>query len=475
MRTTLVAMLAAALTAGAAASASAQVNGNTVGPDYVTSPNVQYLGSLKADIGQTTGARIVGKHLYVTSAKNVGIYDISDPEHPNPIGSYAINLGWENEEVPTDGKILGVSSDWFNLMPSCNIPSPQVTGCQQYFDVRDPSNIKELGAVPANHDHTADCVLDCQYTFGNRGNITDLRGALDGTKPPTNIGNWQTPILAQMHMTKFTNGCHHIREIKPGYLFAACEPFVYFRVVGKDASILNPVLIADGRNTDNRFIHSVRWPRQGADKFALIGGETNFSITRHPGTQCDGSSDAAFMTVLATHVDETGDFGKPIAEYRPKSGQYVDGNTPTEIAGCSVHWYQEHPSFHNGGLVALAAYDNGIRFLQVKPDGKIVEQGYFQPLGFETSSPKWVPGTNIVYSIDYARGIDILKWNGDTYVPNGQGKVRHQKGRIRGTNGKQPILPALTAKQKAFAVQEASLLHKAGWFQGYCELAANRA
>jgi len=86
-----------------------------------------------------------------------------------------------------------------------------------------------------------------------------------------------------------------------------------------------------------------------------------------------------------------------------------------------------------------------------------------------------VPGTNIVYSIDYARGIDILKWNGDTYVPNGQGVVKHKKGKIRGTNGKQPILPALTPSQKAFAVKEASLLHKQGWFQGYCELAANRA
>src|SRR3954451_10682930 len=304
---TLAAVLTAACAAIAAAPAGAQVNGNTVGPDYVTSPNVQYLGSLKADIGQTTGARIVGKKLYVTSAKNVGIYDISDPEHPSPIGSYAINLGWENEEVPTDGKILGVSSDWFNLMPSCNIPSPQVTGCQQYFDVRDPSNIKELGAVPANHDHTADCVLDCQYTFGNRGNITDLRGALDGTKPPTNIGNWQKPILAQMHLTKFANGCHHIREVKPGYLFAACEPFVYFRVVGKDASILNPVLLADGRNGDNRFIHSVRWPREGADKFALIGGEAEFSTIEYnqDGTTCGEDVDAAFMTVLATHVDET--------------------------------------------------------------------------------------------------------------------------------------------------------------------------
>jgi hypothetical protein len=460
MRLPLAALLALALVAPA---------GAATGPDYVTSDNVEYLGFLKADIGQTTGARIVGKKLYVTSAKNIAIYDISDPAKPNPIGSYAINLGWENEEVPTDGKILGVSSDFFNVMPSCNVPSPQLTNCQQLFDVRDPANIKELPAIPASGDHTADCVLACTYLFGNTGTITDLRGVLDGAQPKV-LGSWQTPVLAQLGLTKFSNGCHHIREIKPGYLFAACEPFVYFRVVGPGASITHPVVIADGKNQDNRFVHSVRWPNEATDKLALIGGETNFSVKRRADLGCDGKTDAAFMTVDASHVDETGKFSKPLDEYRPQTGSYTDGNTPAEIAGCSVHWYQEHESFHDGGLVALAAYDNGIRFLQVASDGKITEQGYFQPLGFETSSPKWVPGTDIVYSIDYARGIDILRWNGKHYVPG-----KPERRRLKGTNGKQPVLPALTSEQKAFAVREASLLQKSGWFQGYCQLAANRA
>src|SRR4051812_16524650 len=50
-----------------------------VGPDYVTSDNVEYIRSIKLDVGQTTGARIVGKRLYVTGAKNMSIYDISTP------------------------------------------------------------------------------------------------------------------------------------------------------------------------------------------------------------------------------------------------------------------------------------------------------------------------------------------------------------------------------------------------------------
>jgi hypothetical protein len=469
MRTTLVALLTAAVFAAPAGAQAPE----GVGPDYVTSPNVEYLGFIKDDIGQTTGSRIVGNRLYVTSAKNLSIYDITDPAKPARIGLMHINIAWENEEVPTNGKILGISSDWITANPNCSVS----TACQQFFDVRDPENIKELPSLPSG-DHTADCALDCSYMFGNTGTITDLRGVLDGPAVPKVIGNWQTLIKPQLAARGYKDGvrsCHHIREIKPGVMMAACQPFVVFHITGGEgAAPLSPVVTVVGGNDDKRFVHSARWPRQGTDKFALVGGETNFSITRHQDLACDEKTDAAFTVVDASHSGQDGRFSQPLDEYRPKNGTYVDGNSATEIAGCSVHWYQEHESFHNGGLVALASYDNGMRFLQVKPDGKIVEQGYFQPLGFETSAPRWVPGTNIVYSIDYARGIDILRWKGDTYVPSASGKVKHKKGKVRGTNGKQPLLPALTAAQRAFATREVSLLRAQGWFQGYCELAARR-
>src|SRR4051794_861793 len=280
---TLAAVIAAALVA--AAPAGAQVNGNTVGPDYVTSPNVEYLGSIKDDIGQTTGSKIVGNRLYVTSAKNLSIYDISKPETPTRIGQIHVNIAWENEEVPTNGKILGISSDWFTANVNCGIS----THCQQFFDVRDPENVKELPALPDNGDHTADCVNDCDYLLGNTGTITDLRGVLDGAQPKV-VGNWQTLIKPQLAARGYKDGvkrCHHIREIKPGVMMAACQPFVVFRVVGGEgASVLNPVVTVVGGNPDGRFVHSVRWPRQGADRFAFQGGETNFTFLDGDSDQC---------------------------------------------------------------------------------------------------------------------------------------------------------------------------------------------
>ena len=478
--------MAAALVA-AVVLAVAPAAGAAVGPDYVTSDAVEYLGSIKYDVGQTTGARIVGDKLYVTGAKNLSVYDISTPEKPALIGTIHLNLAWENEEVPTNGKILGIANDWYDLQPNCARANPgidnfdQVTHCQQLFDVSDPNNIKELPAVPQAPDHTSECVYNCSFLFGNTGTITDLRGVQEGTAQPKILGNWHTQIAAQLADQGYAKGvqsCHHIREISPGYMFAACEPFVYFSVNRDDPTDLT-VLVTGANEDIKTFVHSVRWPRQAQDRFAFIGGETNFTFlnAKNGGDPtCDHKTNGAFEVFDAADAKATGKFpAKPVDTYRPSVGTYLDGNIPTHIAGCSVHWFQEHPSFHNGGLVALAAYDNGIRFLQVTPDGHIVEQGWFQPLGFETSSAKWVPGTDIVYSIDYARGIDILKWHGPHYVPDDNGVVQPEPGTTPGTNGSpMPVLPPLTAKQKAFAVREVSLLHKQGWFYGYCQLAAQR-
>ena len=55
---------------------------NKTGPDWVSSDNVEYLGSIKQDIGLTTGAKVVGNRLFVTSGKNISIYDISKPATP---------------------------------------------------------------------------------------------------------------------------------------------------------------------------------------------------------------------------------------------------------------------------------------------------------------------------------------------------------------------------------------------------------
>jgi hypothetical protein len=436
---------------------------NQTGPDWVSSDNVEYLGSIKQDIGLTTGAKVVGDRLYVTSGKNISIYDITKPETPVALGSMKVNTAWENEEVPTNGKVLAVASDFYSVTASC-LSQMRVTGCIQFFDVRDPANIKEVGAVPVAN-HTAECVLDCQWFYGKAGTIVDARGILDG-KPPTVAGNWIEELKTQGVDSK---SCHHMREIRPGVLLTACRPFSVITVNPGDApgaSPAHPKVLYTGES--DAFVHSARWPRSGHDKFALIGGETNFT------GQCDGNN-GEFRVYSAEGIND-GDSNKfegPISRLQPAgNGTYTDGKPIANHLGCSVHWFQEHKTFKNGGLVALSEYEDGVRFLQIKPDGSIQEQGFFAPLGGSSSSPKWAPSGDVVYSLDYDRGIDIVRWKGQHYIPKENGKgVKLERRRTRGTNGRSK-LPALTTSQAQSRTRLAGVLQAQGWSPYYCRKAA---
>jgi hypothetical protein len=430
-------------------------------PDAVMSDNVEYLGSIKQDVGLTAGAKVVGDRMFVTSGKNISIYDISDPAAPRPLGGMTANVAWENEEVPTNGKLLAVASDFYSVgVPEC-VAAMAPDGCVQFFDVRDPANVKQVGTIPIAN-HTVECVLDCQYFYGRAGTIIDARGILDGTAPKV-IGNWITELKAQGVDSR---SCHHIRELRPGVLLTACQPFAAISVNAEDGgSPAHPKVLYTGEAA--KFVHSSRWPRRGADKFVLTGGEENFT------GRCElNNSEFSVYSAEKALAGESKSFEGPLAQVPPAgNGVYADGKPVAGALGCSVHWFQEHATFRNGGLVAISEYEDGVRFLQIKPDGQIEEQGYFLSLGSSSSSPKWAGKDDVLYSIDYQRGIDVLRWKGEHYVPGKGGKVPREPGRAPGTNGvtpPQPPTPEQAARRDALALQ----LSEAGWSPGLCRLAA---
>jgi hypothetical protein len=430
-------------------------------PDAVMSGNVEYLGSIKQDVGLTTGAKVVGDRMFVTSGKNVSIYDISDPASPRSLGAMKTNIAWENEEVPTNGKLLVVASDFYSVgVPEC-VAALAPTGCVQFFDVRDPSNIKQVGTIPIAN-HTAECVLDCRYVYGRAGTIIDARGVLDGT-PPKVIGNWISELRAQ---GVDEQRCHHVREIRPGILLTACQPFAAISVNAADGgSPAHPKVLYTGAAA--KFVHSARWPRRGGDKFVLIGGEQNFT------GRCErNNSEFSVYSAEKVLAHQSSQFEGPLAQVGPAgNGVYADGKPVAGALGCSVHWFQEHPTFRNGGLVAISEYEDGVRFLQVTPTGQIQEQGYFLSLGSSSSSPKWAGKDDVLYSIDYQRGIDILRWTGRHYVPDAAGNVAAEPGRAAGTNGVTPP-PAPSAEQAARRDALATQLTDSGWSPGLCLLTA---
>lgn len=442
---------------GVLALATPAAHATHTGPDYVASDNVQYVGSDRLP-GDGVGARIVGKYLYVTTTTGLTIYDIqSDPAHPKKVGLETMDVEFENEEVPTNGKLLGISGqDGCHDPLSMNVLSGTVpnqadtnstwsgseaTGCLTLWDVSDPANVKEIKSVPGAGEHTTACALDCTWLYGSTGAIVDNRDPANAKV----VGNWQTAAFSDGR-NHFKASCHHLREIQPGVLLGSCQPLVLLSIREQDGgSPLKPVVLASGTNADNRFIHSGQWPNHGTDKFTLEGGETN----GHP--SCDDQS-GAFMVWDATDVRDghsgfkKGGVFKELSEIRPSSGTYADGHAAVNGLGCSVHWFEQHPSFHDGGLVALAEYENGTRFEQVTSNGKIVEQGFFLPLGGSTSAPHWNPfDSHYLYVVDYARGLDILKYTGDLYVP----EAAPSPVAAPGTNGSSQSAKAVKEKQAA--------------------------
>ena len=89
-----------------------------------------------------------------------------------------------------------------------------------------------------------------------------------------------------------------------------------------------------------------------------------------------------------------------------------------------MHWFEQHPGFSDGGLVALSAYESGTKFLGIGKSGSIEEKGFFLPLDSSASAPHWAPDGRTVYVIDYLRGIDVLTF--DSGVAKG-GPARLQK------------------------------------------------
>lgn len=358
------------------------------------SDHVQYVNFVPFEVGTATGARLLGHYLYVTSWKNISIYDVSDKANPQLVSITPLAAGkagdhpvtFENEDVPTNGKILIFSE---------SIPGSVL----HVWDVEDKSNPVEIAELPGAGDHTQTCLLDCKWLYGSSGSIVDLRDP----KHPKLRGNWQKLIGLQ-------GGAHDETEVKPGFLVTSplSGPIQY--IDARDP--LHPKVLASGtKPAGDPIVHSVQWPNSGNDKFMLVQGENNFQPRCGSGTDPKPAQGrGGFMTFSTANWQKTHTFTF-LNEYKISNGDYVDGNPPVNELGCSAHWFHENPTFNNGGLVAAGWYEHGTRFLNIDSKGGIHEVGYFEPYQGSTSAAYWATN-NLVYAIDYENGFYILKWTG---------------------------------------------------------------
>lgn len=376
---------AAALVAASLHVAGAAGAGPTTGG--LASDNVEHVRHIP--VAQNgVGGRLIGKYFYMNDQNKVMIFDVSDPENPALTGFVQMPQEWQfsREDLDGNGKILVVP----NTVSGVNDGTPpqgSPSNAVYIIDVEDKTNPQIISKINGPAQHTYSCVLGCKWAYGSGGSILDLR---DPGNPKLVEEKWGDGLQA-------TSG-HDVEEVAPGLVVTATQP-VQFIDARKDP--LHPKLLASGSNADNRFIHGSRWPRSGKDKFLLVAGETTFNL------RCSETS-GALMTWDATTWRKNHTFTM-IDEYRVTNGTWTDGR-PGAQRNCTSHWLEEHPRFANGGHVAVAFYDHGTRFFEITRTGKIEEAGYFMPYAGQTSASYWITD-EIVYAVDYNRGLDILRFS----------------------------------------------------------------
>ncbi len=367
------------------------------GGGFVSGDEVEHAGFVPFEVGTATGVSIYGKYMYLTSWKNISIYDISDPVNPVLQGQpYPVGFWFENEDVQ-------VTPDGRTLFFAESLPGNSL----HIMDVEDKTNIQPLADLELAGDHTTTCILKCKYLYGSDGSIVDVRNPAEPKLIASNDGTVGTRWTELATGQDYSN--HDVTEVKPGFILDApiSGPFHYIDV----RNPVKPKVIAVGVKEASEtgwLFHSARWPNNTKDDFILMQGEDNAN------PRC-GAQNGPFQTYDATKYKKTKTF-TIIDTYRVTNGTYVDGSPAVNALGCSAHWFQEHPTFRNGGLVGMGYYEHGTRFFRVDSKGKIKEEGWFQPVNGSTSGWYWASTSKserVGYSVDYTRGIDILKWNGD--------------------------------------------------------------
>ncbi|MDP9067385.1 MAG: hypothetical protein M3N53_03415 [Actinomycetota bacterium] len=333
------------------------------------------------------GGRLIGQYFYMNDQNKVMVFDVSDPVNPVMVGFVQMPQEWQfsREDLDGNGDILVVPNT-VSGQNDGNLQTSSPTNAVYIIDVEDKTNPKIISKVPGAAQHTFSCVLDCKWAYGSDGNIIDLRNP---AKPKLLKDQWGDG-------TPGGSGGHDVEEVAPGLVVTATQPMMLLDA-RKDPA--HPKVLALAERTEE-FMHGTKWPRSMKDRFLLSASETTFN------GRCNDRS-GAFQT-WDTRGWKTDKTFKLIDTFRPVNGVIVDGNTVAQ-RNCSTHWIEEHPDFKNGGYVAAGFYDHGTRFFEVTSSGKIKEAGYFLAYAGQASAAYWITD-EIVYTVDYNRGLDILRF-----------------------------------------------------------------
>ena len=388
-----------------------------------------------------------GDFAYVSGLDAITVLDISAPLAPRIMGT-VVNALFENESMTygervVNGKRIRFVIAGIDLVQgspsdplSFNLGGDELA----IVDVTDPTApYIRSRATTTTSTHTVQCLdqLDCRYAYtaGTRGKFSVVD--LTDVDKPREIAT--VPSSAAAGNPVFSSGAGHYWDFD-GVLgwhtgsggaqaFDVSNPLAPVPVTGTDAL---------GRKTPyNDFIlHNSMRPnakrfRPGAapsvqNGNVLLVTEEDYA---NDGDEviCDRSG--SFQTWYVPDLDGAAYRARNTTGALPDQGtvtpldisqppsEFGGGLTTPAAAFCSAHWFD----FHQDGFVALGTYQEGLRILDVRDAKNIKQYGYSTSLATETWDAYWVPQrdaagvsipgrkTNIVYTADAVRGVDVYQ------------------------------------------------------------------
>ncbi len=400
------------------------------------SGNVAHLANRPGTLG-ISGCFMRTAPLFVTSGlESLTVWDVSDGTDPTRVGLMP-NVLFENEAMncgerrTADGgtrRFVLVGIDLVDVAVDKNGISHTNGGGNELLlvEVTDPADPHVLASVPATTStHTVACVqeTDCRYAYsaGDSGSGTfsvfdlrDLARPVEVDSDPTRAGVQPFSSPTSGHKWNFDAagiGTHTGFDGSSMWDVDRPRHPRLLATTGRAGGAGD----ADGVDGYNDFIHHNSFRphaasfRPGAPP-SLANGNV-LLVTEEDYEQTDCAQAGSFQTWHVKRLD--GGAGGIV----PLDKVELDdlGNFPLPHGTfCSSHWFDFRP----GGIVAVGFYGGGTQLLDVRDPRRIRSFGYAHWFASEVWDAMWVPvydargrqtgkKSNVVYSIDLVRGIDV--------------------------------------------------------------------
>lgn len=392
----------------------------------VVSGNVTVIGNIP-ELGAVGGHvrtvnTLLGPKTYfmMSGASGVSAYDITIPEAPVLAGRLVVPH-WSNEDVEVGGDLMLVGNDpqWMDI---ARVTGPTALGGLYILDISQLPVITFAYTNPATGNrwldpvtgyagHTTTCVrTDCSYAILNgvsEVTVVDLRNPGE----PKVVTRFESAV----------GSTHDAQMDETGLVWISGSA----GVAGYDFSVpASPRVVVPPRSGSLGYQHNswrpraTEWvPRPVTDtsptlkpgELVMVTEEEFYPVAQQ--TQCIGQGRFQTRQLKDSDAIGSGAAATQIVLDTWETELNIAGAASTSSV-CSAHYFSERDD-----IVAIAWYQQGVRFLDVSDPRDIRQIGYYINPATAVFSTEWIGdatdplGGEILYTIDPARGLDILRFD----------------------------------------------------------------